>query len=78
VTRTVCGATSGYCATGKAEYATRPAKNDHGGDNRAEMRRALGVAVFSGMLGVTLFGIFLTPVFYDVLRRLDERRARRA
>jgi multidrug efflux pump len=37
----------------------------------AEMRRALGIAVFSGMLGVTLFGIFLTPVFYYVLRRLD-------
>jgi multidrug efflux pump len=34
----------------------------------AEMRRALGVAVFSGMLGVTAFGIFLTPVFYYVLR----------
>src|SRR5439155_15708641 len=34
----------------------------------AEMRRALGVAVFSGMLGVTLFGIFLTPVFYYVLQ----------
>lgn len=32
-----------------------------------EMRRALGVAVFSGMLGVTLFGIFLTPVFYFVI-----------
>jgi hypothetical protein len=30
----------------------------------AEMRRSLGIAVFSGMLGVTLFGIFLTPVFY--------------
>jgi multidrug efflux pump subunit AcrB len=40
----------------------------------AEMRQALGVAVFSGMLGVTLFGIFLTPVFYDVIRWLDERR----
>jgi multidrug efflux pump len=39
----------------------------------AEMRQALGVAVFSGMLGVTLFGIFLTPVFYYVIRRLDER-----
>jgi multidrug efflux pump subunit AcrB len=35
----------------------------------AEMRRALGIAVFSGMLGVTLFGIFLTPVFYYVIRR---------
>ncbi len=33
----------------------------------AEMRRTLGVAVFSGMLGVTLFGIFLTPVFYYLL-----------
>ena len=36
----------------------------------AEMRRALGLAVFSGMLGVTFFGIFLTPVFYVVIRRL--------
>ena len=35
----------------------------------AEMRRSLGVAVFSGMLGVTLFGIFLTPVFYYILQR---------
>jgi multidrug efflux pump len=35
----------------------------------AEMRQALGVAVFSGMLGVTAFGIFLTPVFYYVIRR---------
>ncbi|MHC5539614.1 efflux RND transporter permease subunit, partial [Singulisphaera rosea] len=35
----------------------------------AEMRRTLGTAVFSGMLGVTLFGIFLTPVFYDVVQR---------
>lgn len=33
----------------------------------AEMRRALGTAVFSGMLGVTLFGIFLTPVFFYVI-----------
>jgi hydrophobe/amphiphile efflux-1 (HAE1) family protein len=33
----------------------------------AEMRRTLGTAVFSGMLGVTLFGIFLTPVFYFVV-----------
>ncbi|MEQ1942374.1 multidrug efflux RND transporter permease subunit [Mesorhizobium sp. VNQ89] len=36
----------------------------------AEMRRALGTAVFSGMLGVTIVGLFLTPVFYVVLRRL--------
>src|SRR6185312_2523390 len=34
----------------------------------AEMRHAMGVAVFSGMIGVTLFGIFLTPVFYILLR----------
>ena len=34
----------------------------------AEMRRASGLAVFSGMLGVTLFGIFLTPVFYYVIQ----------
>ena len=34
----------------------------------AEMRRTLGMAVFSGMLGVTLFGIFLTPVFYYVIQ----------
>jgi multidrug efflux pump len=40
----------------------------------SEMRRAMGIAVFSGMLGVTLFGIFLTPVFYVLLR---SRRARR-
>jgi multidrug efflux pump len=39
-----------------------------------EMRQALGTAVFSGMLGVTLFGIFLTPVFYNVIRRLTERK----
>jgi hydrophobe/amphiphile efflux-1 (HAE1) family protein len=36
----------------------------------AEMRRSLGVAVFAGMLGVTLFGIFLTPVFFYVIQRL--------
>jgi multidrug efflux pump subunit AcrB len=36
----------------------------------AEMRRTLGVAVFSGMLGVTMFGIFLTPVFFYVVERL--------
>ncbi len=34
----------------------------------AEMRRSLGTAVFGGMLGVTLFGIFLTPVFYNVIQ----------
>src|SRR5207253_488271 len=36
----------------------------------AEMRRSLGIAVFSGMIGVTFFGIFLTPVFYFVIMRL--------
>jgi multidrug efflux pump len=40
----------------------------------AEMRSALGIAVFSGMLGVTFFGIFLTPVFYSVIRWLVERK----
>jgi multidrug efflux pump len=35
----------------------------------AEMRQAMGVAVFSGMIGVTVFGLFLTPVFYAVLMR---------
>ncbi len=48
----------------------------------AEMRRTLGVAVFSGMLGVTLFGIFLTPVFFYVVERLlgtpaDEKHAKK-
>jgi hydrophobe/amphiphile efflux-1 (HAE1) family protein len=41
----------------------------------AEMRRSLGVAVFSGMLGVTFFGIFLTPVFFYVIGWIGERRA---
>ncbi len=40
----------------------------------AEMRRTLGTAVFSGMLGVTLFGIFLTPVFYYVIQWFKDRR----
>jgi multidrug efflux pump len=39
----------------------------------AEMRRTLGTAVFAGMLGVTMFGIFLTPVFYYVIQWLAER-----
>lgn len=39
----------------------------------AEMRNIMGVAVFSGMIGVTLFGLFLTPVFYVLLRSLEER-----
>ncbi len=40
----------------------------------AEMRHAMGVAVFSGMLGVTFFGLVLTPVFYVVIQGLVERR----
>jgi multidrug efflux pump len=40
----------------------------------AEMRRTLGTAVFAGMLGVTLFGIFLTPVFFYVIQWLIDRR----
>jgi multidrug efflux pump len=44
----------------------------------AEMRRAIGIAVFSGMLGVTLFGLALTPLFYVLLRSLAERLTRRA
>ncbi len=39
----------------------------------AEMRHAMGVAVFFGMLGVTFFGLFLTPVFYVLLRELEKR-----
>jgi len=38
----------------------------------AEMRHAMGVAVFFGMLGVTFFGLFLTPVFYVVLRSFEK------
>jgi gold/copper resistance efflux pump len=41
----------------------------------AEMRHAMGIAVFAGMLGVTLFGLLLTPVFYVVVRKLALRRA---
>lgn len=40
----------------------------------SEMRRALGTAVFSGMLGVTFFGLLLTPVFYYVIIKLTESR----
>jgi hydrophobe/amphiphile efflux-1 (HAE1) family protein len=42
----------------------------------AEMRHAMGVAVFSGMLGVTFFGLLLTPVFYVVIQGLVERRTK--
>ena len=41
----------------------------------AEMRHALGTVVFYGMIGVTFFGLFLTPVFYTVIRKLRRRPA---
>jgi multidrug efflux pump len=44
----------------------------------SEMRRAMGIAVFSGMVGVTFFGIFLTPVFYALLRKGTEGRRSKA
>jgi len=40
----------------------------------AEMRHAMGVTVFSGMIGVTVFGLLLTPLFYVVARKLTRRR----
>ncbi len=43
----------------------------------AEVRHVMGVTVFFGMLGVTFFGLFFTPVFYVTLRTLVERRAQR-
>jgi multidrug efflux pump len=44
----------------------------------SEMRQAMGVAVFYGMIGVTLFGLLLTPLFYVGVRRLVERRRPRS
>jgi multidrug efflux pump len=43
----------------------------------AEMRQAMGVAVFAGMIGVTVFGLILTPLFYYALARRSERQAAR-
>ena len=40
----------------------------------SEVRAATGITVFSGMLGVTLFGLFLTPVFYVALRTLTKKK----
>jgi multidrug efflux pump len=40
----------------------------------SEMRQAIGIAVFAGMLGVTLFGLFLTPVFFVTIEGLLEKR----
>ena len=39
----------------------------------AEVRHAMGVTVFAGMLGVTAFGLLLTPVFYVLIRKLTDR-----
>jgi len=44
----------------------------------AEMRRVMGIAVFSGMLGVTFFGLLFTPVFYVLIRGLVAKRVPRA
>ncbi len=43
----------------------------------AEMRHVMGIAVFAGMLGVTLFGLFLTPIFYVAVRKFTLPRERR-
>jgi multidrug efflux pump len=40
----------------------------------AEMRRAMGTAVFSGMIGVTFLGLFLTPVFYVLMMKLGKQK----
>jgi len=49
-----------------------PLVKSHGAG--AEMRQAMGVAVFAGMIGVTLFGLFLTPVFYVVVTKLGWKK----
>ncbi len=49
-----------------------PLVKSHGAG--AEMRQAMGVAVFSGMIGVTLFGLFLTPVFYVLVMKLGRKK----
>ena len=43
----------------------------------AEMDQALGTAVFAGMIGVTFFGIFLTPVFFSVIMKIFARRPKK-
>ncbi len=50
-----------------------PLVRSHGAG--AEMRQAMGVAVFSGMIGVTFFGLFLTPVFYVVVMKLGWKKS---
>jgi multidrug efflux pump len=49
-----------------------PLVKSHGAG--AEMRQAMGIAVFSGMIGVTLFGLFLTPVFYVTLMKWGSKK----
>ena len=49
-----------------------PLVSSHGAG--AEMRHAMGVAVFSGMIGVTCFGLLLTPVFFTTLRKLSKSK----
>ena len=51
-----------------------PLVTSHGAG--AEMRQAMGVAVFAGMIGVTLFGLLFTPTFYVICRGLSERVSR--
>ena len=53
-----------------------PLVKSHGAG--AEMRQAMGVAVFAGMIGVTVFGLFLTPVFYTVIMKMASRFKRTA
>jgi multidrug efflux pump subunit AcrB len=43
----------------------------------AEMDQALGTAVFAGMIGVTFFGIFLTPVFFSVIMKIFTRASKK-
>jgi multidrug efflux pump len=60
---------------GRLHHGRRPLVVAHGAG--AEIRRAMGIAVFSGMLGVTLFGLALTPIFYVVVGRTTTWFARR-
>ncbi len=57
-------------------FGVLPMMLSHGAG--AEMRQSIGTAVFFGMLGVTFFGLFLTPVFYLVIRSVLERRKKTA
>ena len=66
--RAVVGTVSLHVVSITFTAAVIPLALGHGAG--AEVRQALGIAVFAGMLGVTLFGLFLTPVFYVALRKL--------